>query len=126
MDGGSIGSPGTLVPATACVRVDATHLQRTLAQALVNVAADCLLFYPYGSNTPASRARTEYGRPGARQFSDTRLFDPDKPSVRGIKNNRGSAWNVNLAFAAAMAPITLSGSKASRTYRCIQEMYRNL
>ena len=50
MDGGSVASPGTLVPATACARIDATHLQLTLAQALVNPAADCSLFYPWGKS----------------------------------------------------------------------------
>jgi len=48
MDGGSVASPGTVVNATACTRVDARHLELTLAQALVNPAPDCLLFYPYG------------------------------------------------------------------------------
>ncbi len=48
MDGGSVASPGALVSATACVRVDATHLQLTLAAALTEPAANCLLFYPYG------------------------------------------------------------------------------
>ena len=48
MDGGSTASPGALVNATACTRIDATHLQLTLTRALVNPAADCLLFYPYG------------------------------------------------------------------------------
>jgi hypothetical protein len=56
MDGGSVASPGTLVVATACARVDATHLQLTLSQALVNQASSCLLFYPYASN---------YNSPGA-------------------------------------------------------------
>jgi hypothetical protein len=51
MDGGSVASPGTIVNATACVRVNATQLQITLAQALVNASASCLLFYPYGTAT---------------------------------------------------------------------------
>ena len=49
MDGGSVASPGTIVQATACVRLNATQLQITLAQALVNPSADCRLFYPYGT-----------------------------------------------------------------------------
>lgn len=51
MDGGSVASPGTIVTATACVRLNATQLQITLAQALVNASASCLLFYPYGTAT---------------------------------------------------------------------------
>ena len=49
MDGGSVASPGTIVQATACVRLNTTQLQLTLAQALVNPSADCRLFYPYGT-----------------------------------------------------------------------------
>jgi hypothetical protein len=48
MDGGSVASPGPLVGAISCTRQDATHLQLTLAQALVSSAPNCLLFYPYG------------------------------------------------------------------------------
>jgi hypothetical protein len=35
MDGGTVSSPGTLRRATACVRVDATHLRLTLASSAV-------------------------------------------------------------------------------------------
>jgi hypothetical protein len=51
MDGGSVASPGTVVTATACVRVNATQLQITLGRALVNASASCRLFYPYGTAT---------------------------------------------------------------------------
>ena len=36
MDGGSAASPGTIIDATACVRLSTTLLQITLAQALVH------------------------------------------------------------------------------------------
>jgi hypothetical protein len=49
MDGGTVASPGTIVKATACVRLNNTQLQITLAQALVNPSANCRLFYPYGT-----------------------------------------------------------------------------
>ena len=52
MDGGSVASPGTLRPATACLRIDATHLRLMLASPLTNPSASCLLFYPYGSFSP--------------------------------------------------------------------------
>ena len=51
MDGGSVATPGTIVNATACVRLNPTQLQITLARALVNASANCLLFYPYGTTT---------------------------------------------------------------------------
>jgi hypothetical protein len=49
MDGGTVASPGTIVQATACVRLNPTQLQITLASALVNPSANCRLFYPYGT-----------------------------------------------------------------------------
>jgi hypothetical protein len=51
MDGGSVATPGTIVNAIACVRLNPTQLQITLPQALVNPSANCLLFYPYGTTT---------------------------------------------------------------------------
>ncbi len=49
MDGGTVASPGTIVQATACTRLNPTQLQITLAHALVNPSANCRLFYPYGT-----------------------------------------------------------------------------
>jgi hypothetical protein len=49
MDGGSVASPGSIVQATACVRLNPTQLQITLARALVYPSASCRLFYPYGT-----------------------------------------------------------------------------
>ena len=49
MDGGNEASPGTVRTATACARVDATHLQVTLGSALTSASSGCLLFYPYGN-----------------------------------------------------------------------------
>jgi len=38
MDGGTVASPGRIVTATACVRVNATQLQLTLTQSLASVS----------------------------------------------------------------------------------------
>ena len=48
MDGGPVASPGNRIFASACARVDATHLLVTLPSAPSNAASDCLFFYPYG------------------------------------------------------------------------------
>ena len=48
MDGGSITAPGAIVNAISCQRLDATHLQIGLSQALRNSPALCTLYYPYG------------------------------------------------------------------------------
>ncbi|WP_298286552.1 hypothetical protein [Acidocella sp.] len=49
MDGGTVAAPGTIIPAIAAARVDATHLSVTLAAPITNPSADVCLFYPYGS-----------------------------------------------------------------------------
>ena len=109
MDGGSVASPGTLVPATACARVDATHLRITLSQAVVNAAAACLLFYPYGSYTPtgAPSYRGDMGRGNA--VTDN-FASVAKPAGWDIGGDLGSAWNINYPLAATTTPITLSAS----------------
>jgi len=109
MDGGSVASPGTLVPASACTRVDATHLQITLSQAVVNPAASCLLFYPYGSYTPtgAPSYRGDMGRGNAVTDNSSAVA---KPAGWDIGGDLGSAWNVNYPLAATTTPITLSAS----------------
>ncbi len=109
MDGGSVASPGTLVAAIACVRVDATHLQITLAQSLTSASAQCLLFYPFGSYTPtgAPTYRGDMGRGNA--VTDNFAMVP-KPAGWDIGSDLGSAWNINFPLAATTTPIALSDS----------------
>ncbi len=96
MDGGSVASPGTIVQATACVRLNPTQLQITLAQALVNPSADCRLFYPYGTYM--------MGR-GNSVTDNLSMVTP--PASWNIAGDLGSAWNLNMPVHVPMA--TASG-----------------
>jgi len=92
MDGGSVASPGTIVTATACVRVNATKLQITLTQALVNASTSCRLFYPYGTAT--------MGR-GNAVTDNLSMVMP--PAGWNIAADLGAAPGVAAAFATSTA-----------------------
>ena len=94
MDGGSVATPGTIVNATACVRLNATQLQIILAQALVNTSADCLLFYPYGIAT--------IGRGNA--VTDN-LSQVTPPTGWNIAADLGGATGVAAAFVSSAAAV---------------------
>jgi hypothetical protein len=102
MDGGSVASPGTIVTATACVRLNATQVQVTLAQALVNLSAACLLFYPYGT--------TMMGR-GNAVTDNLSLVTP--PADWNIAADLGPGWSLNMPVHVPMS--TASGVLLSDT-----------
>lgn len=110
MDGGSVATPGTLVQAVACVRIDATHLQLTLSQPLVNPSAQCLLFYPYGSYSPADTT-TYTGNMGRGNAVTDNFSSVAKPIGWDIGSDLGSAWNINYPLAATTTPIALNDSQ---------------
>ncbi len=97
MDGGSTASPGTVVPATECARIDATHLTITLAQPLQNSSASCNLYYPFGNVT--------IGRGNAVTDNFSTLVPPPGWDIVG---DLGSNWRWSFPLAATTIPVALS------------------
>jgi hypothetical protein len=95
MDGGSVASPGTIVTATACVRLNATQVQITLSQALVNASENCRLFYPYGA--------AMIGRGNA--VTDN-LSQVTPPAGWDIATDLGAAPGLSAAFASVFLNVT--------------------
>jgi len=95
MDGGAVGAAGPIRNASACARVDATHLRLTLSSPLTNSGG--LLFYPYGG--------ASIGRGNA--ITDNAATRA-KPAGWDIAADLGSAWSLNFPLQATAAPIALS------------------
>jgi hypothetical protein len=85
MDGGTVASPGAIVTATACARINATQLLITLTRPLANASANCRLFYPYG---PATIGR---GNVVTDNFSAV-----TSPAGWNIAADLGSDWALNM------------------------------
>jgi hypothetical protein len=102
MDGGSVASPGTIVTATACARLNTTQVRITLSQPLVNASAACRLFYPYGT--------TMMGRGNAVTDNLSLLMPPANWSVA---SDLGSTWSLNMPVHGPMS--TASGVVLSDT-----------
>ncbi len=95
--------------AIACVRIDATHLRLSLASPLTSPSASCLLFYPYGSYSPASLPAYTADMGLGNGVYDN-LASLAKPTGWDIGGDLGSDWNLDFPLAATSAPIVLSDS----------------
>jgi hypothetical protein len=107
MDGGSIPAPGPIIQAIACVRLDATHLQLTLARAPTNEASACRLFYPWPGEMWADQPLTEIGR-GCAITDNFGLIEV--AAQCDLNQLLGAGWRVNMPLG---SPMTMTGSGAS-------------
>ena len=101
MDGGSTASPGTMVVANTCARLDATHLMITLVRSLTSASGACHLYYPYGNVT--------IGRGNAITDNYSAATPPDGWDIAA---DLGPDWRLNCPLAATTTPIALSDSPA--------------
>jgi hypothetical protein len=97
MDGGSVAAPGPIIAATSASRIDASHILLTLASTPTNMAANCLLFYPYGS--------TQIGRGDAVTDNFASLT---WPAGWEMSAQLGSAWRFNFPLQATSYGVPLS------------------
>jgi hypothetical protein len=87
-----VASPGAIVTATACARLNATQLQITLTRGLVNASANCRLFYPYGT-----------GIMGRGNAVTDNLSVVTPPAGWNIAGDLGSGWSLNMPVHVPMA-----------------------
>lgn len=110
MDGQTtITANPTLIYATSCTRIDATHLQVVLASPVQN-PSNSLLFYPYGGMTSIylTQAYTMWGR-GTAVYDNASAIPP--PGGFNLANDMNdTAWTMDYPLAATFYGIPLSSS----------------
>jgi hypothetical protein len=97
MDGGSVENPGPIIDAVGAMRIDATHLAVTLAQAPTNSASQCLFYYPYGS--------TQIGR-GDAVTDNLSVLVP--PAGWSMANDLGNSFAIDMPLQATAYGLTLA------------------
>jgi hypothetical protein len=109
MDGGTIASPGAIIKATSCTRVDATHLSLTLASAPSNPHTSCRFFYPWPGTYWGVQPDAEIGRGCA--VTDN-FASVTKPSGFDINASLGAGWGANMPL---RFPMMVTGSGPGAT-----------
>ena len=107
MDGGSVASPGTLRPATACVLIDTTHLRLTLASPLtIQARTACCSILTAPSARPACRATRLTWAWVTRYMTTLRRLCHQRDGISAPTS--GAVGGLNFPLAATAAPIILS------------------
>jgi hypothetical protein len=107
MDGGNTTSPGNIIQAISCSRVDSTHLLVTLASAPVNPHTQCRLLYPWAGEYWAVQPDTEIGRGCAVTDNFSTVA---KPTGFDINATLGAGWAADMPLC---TPVTVTGSGPS-------------
>jgi hypothetical protein len=107
MDGGNTASPGNIIQAVSCSRVDSTHLLVTLASAPASPHTQCRLLYPWAGEYWAVQPDTEIGRGCAVTDNFSTVV---KPAGFDINAALGNGWAANMPL---VTPVTVTGSGPS-------------
>ena len=107
MDGGNTASPGNIIQAISCARVDSTHLLVTLASAPVSAHTQCRLLYPWAGEYWAVQPDTEIGRGCAVTDNFSTIV---KPAGYDINLALGNGWAANMPLC---TPVTVDGTGPS-------------
>jgi hypothetical protein len=107
MDGGNTASPGNIIQAISCARVDSTHLLVTLASAPVSAHTQCRLLYPWAGEYWAVQPDTEIGRGCAVTDNFSTIV---KPVGYDINAALGNGWAANMPLC---TPVTVDGTGPS-------------
>jgi hypothetical protein len=104
MDGGTTASPGNMIQAISCARVDSAHLLVTLAEAPVSPHTQCRLMYPWAGEYWAVQPDTEIGRGCAVTDNFSTIT---KPAGYDINAALGNGWAADMPLG---TPVTVTGS----------------
>ncbi len=107
MDGGTTASPGNIIQAISCARVDSTHLLVTLASPPVSAHTQCRLLYPWAGEYWAVQPDTEIGRGCAVTDNFSTIA---KPVGYDINAALGNGWAANMPLG---TPVTVAGTGPS-------------